>query len=1173
MPKRKAKYLWKTLLIPAYCLLLSCQQSTAQIYPVQVTPQIVPPYSFKLSDYTTTTQEKLFVNLLLMDAQESGRQVRLKLFVEGPGINFRSVDFVSGALPIILNGGINERLTNLDLQPYFRLNNLVGISPQQYSRQLPEGQYRFCFEVYDQFSGQRISNRSCANIFLILNDPPLLNVPFRGDLVTAQNPQNIIFNWTPRHINAPAVQYEFILKELWDTGMDPQASFLASPPLYQSTTFANTLHYGPAKTPLLEGKTYGWQVRAFVSDGFNDTSLFRNNGMSEIYHFTYRADCPPPRFVLSEAENSQTVNINWQMGEHLRYRVQYRKKGYGENDWFGMWSQTGEATIRNLEAGTVYEFRVGGDCNPLQASQQVGDEGLAYSAIHEFTTPTEDEMAYYNCGIPPEIEIDNQEPLLNLGVNEVFTAGDFPVTVKHVDYLGQDGRYSGWGIITIPYLGDTGIRVEFENIKINTDYQLVEGMVETSYNAEWSGIVDVDEFIQDISQLLNELFSRKEELLEQLSDADGFEEQQGIISQINDLEVTIAQQIDNIPGIENLPQELQDELESLKQEGSIVSSTELTSQEITEISTADAARRNRIKEIAAIAEDLEENNANSEEIAFGENEGHPLNKESNTESIVYVSPAGVPVLLPANALPKFYTVTENPITAYGSLIGFTIEDGPNAGIYNGYRRGNEFTGYKTSKGDEPYVFGELPNTSNIQVRTIGGGDCIFLLFGGQYQPDNINPFGTGNLSKDWDKGIQWEVLFIGEQNYTTCLPPLDYDGFTEYFIGIYNPFGHGGFLRKVIATDGSVAHVYSITDLERGWVIHFQYNRGNGQWEPIEVPNYNVDTAAALDYLFGQVFSSAAGHLVLDMAGMVPAAGEFFDFANGIWYTIEGDGTSAAISFASTIPLVYATTVKNVGRVIKLADGSYQILKISSKEAEAFINQLNKLNLDDDALLLNQDLNNKAFAEAVVKNPELVNAWKKLDDIGSSDVLRMNPETLGRVKNYLDNEIEIVKQGDQIKVLTKNGDEIGDVLDNGLVKGKYSGRLFDPSKAGGPIRKSNWQDAVFDQKNIDDVKHHLGRLESDPWNDAMIKRLEDIEAGKIVPTDYDKKFITHEMGEFERYKELGYENTHYSQILEEVWNNTHSATLEDYSISDYIIKPDGMRDYQLYHPDVQQITE
>ncbi|MDC6364421.1 MULTISPECIES: hypothetical protein, partial [Flavobacteriaceae] len=141
----------------AYCLILYCQLSNAQIYPVQVTPQIIPPYSFQLSDYATTTQEKLFVNLLLTDAQEFGRQVRLKLFVEGPGINFQSTDFVSGTLPIVLDGGINNRLTNLDLQAYFSYNNLVGISPQQYGQQLPEGQYRFCFEVYDQFSGQRIS--------------------------------------------------------------------------------------------------------------------------------------------------------------------------------------------------------------------------------------------------------------------------------------------------------------------------------------------------------------------------------------------------------------------------------------------------------------------------------------------------------------------------------------------------------------------------------------------------------------------------------------------------------------------------------------------------------------------------------------------------------------------------------------------------------------------------------------------------------------------------------------------------------------------------------------------------------------------------------------------------------------------------------------------------------
>ncbi|MHA7831418.1 MAG: hypothetical protein ACX93O_09975 [Flagellimonas sp.] len=123
-------------------------------------------------------------------------------------------------------------------------------------------------------------------------------------------------------------------------------------------------------------------------------------------------------------------------------------------------------------------------------------------------------------------------------------------------------------------------------------------------------IVNTGEVVQTVGELgdavgdlLEELFSQKEELLNQLAEAESFEEQQGFISQINDLEVTIDQQIDQIPNKENLPQELQDELQELKQEGSIVANNVLTPQEIADISTADTERRERIREIAAIAEE------------------------------------------------------------------------------------------------------------------------------------------------------------------------------------------------------------------------------------------------------------------------------------------------------------------------------------------------------------------------------------------------------------------------------------------------------------------------------------------------------------------------------------------------------------------------------------------
>ena len=460
---------------------------------------MIPPYSLKLSDYQTTSSEKLFVNLLLTDTQDAGRQVRLKMYIEGKGLNIQTLDFVAGATPIFLDGGINQRLSNLDLRPYFSLNNLLGILPQQYNRPLPSGRYNFCFEVYDQLSGQRLSGKSCFPVYLILNDPPVLNIPSRNELVTAQNPQNVLFNWTPRHLNATGVQYEFTLKELWDTGLDPQAAFLSSPVFHQETTYAPTLLYGPANRPLLEGKTYAWQVRALVSDGISETSVFKNNGHSEIYHFTYQGYCDPPKLIAAKALNTQVVEITWHSSPHVRYKIQYRKKGYTEEaDWFSVHAYNPKQGIHNLAAGTTYEFRIGGECT------QGG--GFAYGTPSEFTTLTEEEARYEHCGEPPEeITITNREPLQNIGVNETFTGGGgFPITVKEVTNHGN-GVFSGWGFTTFPFFGDMKVKVAFKEIHINTDYQLIQGVVETTYDPDHKGVEVVHNAIDKTKQFLDKV--------------------------------------------------------------------------------------------------------------------------------------------------------------------------------------------------------------------------------------------------------------------------------------------------------------------------------------------------------------------------------------------------------------------------------------------------------------------------------------------------------------------------------------------------------------------------------------------------------------------------------------------------------------------------------------------
>ncbi|MCV6631542.1 MAG: fibronectin type III domain-containing protein [Flavobacteriaceae bacterium] len=214
--------------------------------------------------------------------------------------------------------------------------------------------------------------------------------------------------------------------------------------------------------------------------------MFKNNGYSEIYHFEYNKDCKPPRFALASPESSGRVKVQWQGDiDHQRYMVQYRKSGVEDAEWFSVKTRNSQAQIGNLQPGTSYEFRVGGSCDAITAL----NPGYTYTAIHEFGMPSKEEAKTYSCGIVPEIEISNTDPLENLGVNEVFTAGDFPVTVKIIE--GEQGNYSGKGYIVVPYLADTKIAVEFKNIRINTDYQLVEGKITTTYDATWGGVEDV----------------------------------------------------------------------------------------------------------------------------------------------------------------------------------------------------------------------------------------------------------------------------------------------------------------------------------------------------------------------------------------------------------------------------------------------------------------------------------------------------------------------------------------------------------------------------------------------------------------------------------------------------------------------------------------------------------
>ncbi|TQI78526.1 S-type pyocin [Serratia fonticola] len=130
---------------------------------------------------------------------------------------------------------------------------------------------------------------------------------------------------------------------------------------------------------------------------------------------------------------------------------------------------------------------------------------------------------------------------------------------------------------------------------------------------------------------------------------------------------------------------------------------------------------------------------------------------------------------------------------------------------------------------------------------------------------------------------------------------------------------------------------------------------------------------------------------------------------------------------------------------------------------------------------------------------------------------------------------------------------------NSNSKGKYSGRDYHTEKAGGPIQDLDWKTAKVDRAGVDKVKLHTGRFEESADNKVMIDRLEKILKGELTATDIDKRFYTHEIRELERYRALGVPD---GITDDSVWNNAHTATLEDYKINE--------KSQPLYTPEAEE---
>jgi hypothetical protein len=204
--------------------------------------------------------------------------------------------------------------------------------------------------------------------------------------------------------------------------------------------------------------------------------FFRNNGYSSVCTFTYGN-------IAASLADGITLTLNtagtgtrkgdawWNVSATFtNYKLEVRKTGNPDYEWFPYESITGELKIYQLEPATQYECRVKGLIGTEYESE--------WSNISVFTTQP---LIDYACGstTQPPGEI-NFTPLTNAIAGLTFEIGQFELLVTDIEPLDpilQPGHYRGTGKIAVGF-AIINVRVSFDDILVDDNLMVRSGKVE-----------------------------------------------------------------------------------------------------------------------------------------------------------------------------------------------------------------------------------------------------------------------------------------------------------------------------------------------------------------------------------------------------------------------------------------------------------------------------------------------------------------------------------------------------------------------------------------------------------------------------------------------------------------------------------------------------------------------
>ena len=350
-------------------------------YPVTSIPQLIPPYSTYLSDYTLSGADKFNLNIWLNDYNEPEYDVRLVVQIEGEGVSLQTDPNFAGPIINLLPG--SNTFSGADLESYFDLNNMVvsGIDEQTFRREgvLPNGMYTFCVQAFDyRRTDVALSMRGCVTAVLKRNNPPMPTYPVCGESILPTENNSIVFRWESQADNTIKEEYTFTLVEVPD-GMNPNDAINGSGRTMvapgEVMTDQTNFVYDIDQLELEPGKTYAYRIHAQDMDGL---TTFENDGQSEVCWFRYGPEMNG-NIVLSKPDN----------GIQILERTEVTPVVF-------TWQKPD-----NVEPGLSFDYQV--KLVPIQEGQLVED-AMAYN-FSVWDTLIEGSPTLANVGIRPSLDL------------------------------------------------------------------------------------------------------------------------------------------------------------------------------------------------------------------------------------------------------------------------------------------------------------------------------------------------------------------------------------------------------------------------------------------------------------------------------------------------------------------------------------------------------------------------------------------------------------------------------------------------------------------------------------------------------------------------------------------------------------------------------------------------